>query len=190
MLERGHYHDGRLIVIAPALNAECQAAIARYRAELVSDDPGETRFQAVTLEDLTSRCRCRGRRYHRGTGDRALPRLRAGPSRSGRHLPAGRGHRLSRQPRRAPTQCQPTPRPGRGRYLAADRTRPCGQDRHRLGLCDLGLGCPGLGRASLSKLAAVRGRLSLAADRDRHFRADKPLSAYAEAAQANGAIAT
>ena len=26
----------------------------RYRAELVSDDPGETRFQAVTLEDLTS----------------------------------------------------------------------------------------------------------------------------------------
>jgi hypothetical protein len=29
--------------------------------------------------------------------------------------------------------------------------------------------------------------LSLAAARDRHFRADKPLSAYAEAAQANGA---
>ena len=43
--------------------------------------------------------------------------------------------------------------------------------------------------ASLSTLAAVRGRLSLAADRDRHFRADKPLSAY-PAAQANGAIAT
>jgi hypothetical protein len=54
MLERGHYHDGRLIVIAPASNAECQAAIARYRAELVSDDPGETRFQAVILEDLTA----------------------------------------------------------------------------------------------------------------------------------------
>jgi hypothetical protein len=36
------------------LNAECQAAIARYRAELVSDDPGETRFQAVILEDLTA----------------------------------------------------------------------------------------------------------------------------------------
>jgi hypothetical protein len=33
---------------------QCQAAIARYRAELVSDDTGETRFQAVTLEDLTS----------------------------------------------------------------------------------------------------------------------------------------
>jgi hypothetical protein len=54
MLERGRYHDGRLIVIAPALNAECQAAIARYRSQLVSDDPGETSLQAVTLEDLTA----------------------------------------------------------------------------------------------------------------------------------------
>jgi hypothetical protein len=54
MLERGHYHDGRLLVIAPAPNAECQAAIARYRFELISDDPAETRFQAVTLEDLTA----------------------------------------------------------------------------------------------------------------------------------------
>jgi PD-(D/E)XK nuclease superfamily len=54
MLERGHYHDGRLLVIAPALNAECQAAIARFRTELVSDDPAETRFQALTLEDLTT----------------------------------------------------------------------------------------------------------------------------------------
>ena len=54
MLERGRYQDGRLIVIAPALNAECQAAIARYRAELISDDPAETRFQTVTLEDLTT----------------------------------------------------------------------------------------------------------------------------------------
>ena len=54
MLERGRYHDGRLIVIAPAANAECQAAIARYRSELISDDPAETRFQTVTLEDLTT----------------------------------------------------------------------------------------------------------------------------------------
>jgi len=53
MLERGHYHAGRLLVIAPALNAECQAAITRYRAELISDDPAETRFQALTLEDFT-----------------------------------------------------------------------------------------------------------------------------------------
>ena len=54
MIERGRYHDGRLIVIAPALNAECQAALARYRSELISDDPAETRFQTVTLEDLTT----------------------------------------------------------------------------------------------------------------------------------------
>ena len=54
MLERGRYHDGRLIVIAPALNAECQAAIARYRSELISDDRAETRFQTLTLEDLTT----------------------------------------------------------------------------------------------------------------------------------------
>jgi hypothetical protein len=54
MLECGHYHDGRLLVIAPALNTECQAAIGRYRTELNSDDPAETRFQALTLEDVTA----------------------------------------------------------------------------------------------------------------------------------------
>src|SRR3954454_6617617 len=42
------------LVIAPALNAECQAAIMRFRTELISDDPAETRFQALTLEDLTT----------------------------------------------------------------------------------------------------------------------------------------
>jgi hypothetical protein len=36
----------------------------------------------------------------------------------------------------------------------------------------------------------VRGRLGLPVERDHHFTADKPLSAYAEAVQANGAIAT
>jgi PD-(D/E)XK nuclease superfamily len=54
MLECGHYQHGRLLVIAPTLNAECQAAITRYRTELISDDPAETRFQATTLEDLTT----------------------------------------------------------------------------------------------------------------------------------------
>ena len=54
MLERGLYEEGRLLVIAPTLNTECQAAIARYRAELISDDPAETRFQAVSLEDVTA----------------------------------------------------------------------------------------------------------------------------------------
>jgi hypothetical protein len=54
MLERGLYEEGRLLVIAPTLNTECQAAIARYRTELISDDPAETRFQATSLEDLTA----------------------------------------------------------------------------------------------------------------------------------------
>jgi len=52
MLERGHYQHGRLLVIAPALNAECQTAITRFRTELISDDPAETHFQTLTLEDL------------------------------------------------------------------------------------------------------------------------------------------
>jgi PD-(D/E)XK nuclease superfamily len=54
MLERGHYQDGRLLVIAPSLNAECQAAISRFRTELISSDLAETRFQALTLEDFTT----------------------------------------------------------------------------------------------------------------------------------------
>jgi DUF2958 family protein len=58
------------------------------------------------------------------------------------------------------------------------------------GLCDLGLGCPEVGYVSLAELATVRGKLGLPVERDCHFGADKPLSVYAEAAQANGAIAT
>jgi len=54
MLERGLYDAGRLIVIAPALSAECETAITRYRTELISVDPAETRFQAITLEDFTA----------------------------------------------------------------------------------------------------------------------------------------
>lgn len=54
MLANGLYEDGRLLVIAPALNAECQVAIARYQAELTSNDPAETRFQAITLEEFTN----------------------------------------------------------------------------------------------------------------------------------------
>ena len=60
MLKAGDYDDGRLLVIAPALNTECQAAIARYRNELISDDPAETRFQAITLEDLVTAIGCAG----------------------------------------------------------------------------------------------------------------------------------
>jgi len=60
MLKAGDYDDGRLLVIAPALNAECQTAITRYRTELISDDPAETRFQAITLEDITTAIGCAG----------------------------------------------------------------------------------------------------------------------------------
>ncbi|MFD1983310.1 DUF2958 domain-containing protein [Mesorhizobium newzealandense] len=56
------------------------------------------------------------------------------------------------------------------------------------GLCDLGLGCPELGSVSLSELSALRGRLGLPVERDRHFRANKPLSAYASDAQRLGRI--
>lgn len=58
------------------------------------------------------------------------------------------------------------------------------------GLCDLGLGFPELGSVSLAELSALRGRLGLPVERDRHFTATKPLSAYAsEAAKAGGTVA-
>jgi hypothetical protein len=60
MLQAGDCDDGRLLVIAPALNTECQTAITRYRHELISDDPAETRFQALTLEDLVTAIGCAG----------------------------------------------------------------------------------------------------------------------------------
>lgn len=56
------------------------------------------------------------------------------------------------------------------------------------GLCDLGLGCPELGSVRLSELQSVRGRFGLGIERDLHFRARFPLSVYARAAQAAGAI--
>lgn len=56
------------------------------------------------------------------------------------------------------------------------------------GLCDPGLGSPELGFVSLAELASLRGRLKLPIERDRHFIADRPLSAYAAAAQAAGRI--
>ncbi|MBX9932728.1 MAG: DUF2958 domain-containing protein [Methylobacterium sp.] len=56
------------------------------------------------------------------------------------------------------------------------------------GLCDPGLGAPELGYVSLAELAELRGRLGLPVERDRHFVANRPLSAYAAAAQAVGRI--
>lgn len=56
------------------------------------------------------------------------------------------------------------------------------------GLCDLGFGCPELGFASLSEIAAVRLPLGLGIERDLHSEATHPLSVYAQAARASGQI--
>jgi len=61
-----------------------------------------------------------------------------------------------------------------------------GDEDAAFGLCDLGLGCPEVGYVSLLELAAVRGRLGLPVECDRHFRPDKPLSAHARAALSTG----
>ena len=64
---------------------------------------------------------------------------------------------------------------------------PHDEDR-AFGLCDLGQGFPELGHVSLRALAAVRGPWGLAVERDRHFRGDRPLSAYAREARLAGRI--
>jgi hypothetical protein len=61
-------------------------------------------------------------------------------------------------------------------------------DDRAFGLCDLGMGFPELGYVRLTELAVVQGRLGLPVERDLHFVADKPLSAYAREAQLAGRI--
>ena len=56
------------------------------------------------------------------------------------------------------------------------------------GLCDLGLGSPELGYVSLTELRCVKGPLGLLIERDLHFVANRPLSAYADEARVNGRI--
>jgi hypothetical protein len=56
------------------------------------------------------------------------------------------------------------------------------------GLCDLGVGEPELGYVSLAELSAVRGKLGLPIERDRHFAANKTISAYAGEAREHGRI--
>ena len=51
------------------------------------------------------------------------------------------------------------------------------------GLCDLGLGCPELGSVSIPELKALRGRMGLPIERDRHFTATHALTVYADAAR-------
>lgn len=58
------------------------------------------------------------------------------------------------------------------------------------GLSDLGLGYPETSFLYLSEVAIVRGRLGLRVERDLHFKARKPLSAYALDAQQAGMIVT
>ena len=56
------------------------------------------------------------------------------------------------------------------------------------GLCDLGMGFPEFGTVSLSELASIRGPLGLGIERDLHFEADKPISAYIKEANRLGHI--
>lgn len=66
---------------------------------------------------------------------------------------------------------------------------PEDQDR-AFGLCDLGLGSPELGYVSLSEIAGLKGRMGLPVEIDRHFRAQHPISRYAEIARMAGRIVT
>jgi hypothetical protein len=50
------------------------------------------------------------------------------------------------------------------------------------------MGEPELGYVSLVEIAGVRGKLGLPVERDLHFEADKPLSAYGEEARARRRI--
>ena len=61
---------------------------------------------------------------------------------------------------------------------------------HAFGLCDLGQGFPELGYVSLAELQSVRGRLGLPVERDLHFTASKPISAYAREARLAERIVT
>lgn len=56
------------------------------------------------------------------------------------------------------------------------------------GLCDLGFGYPELGYVSLAEITELRGKLGLPVERDQHFVAVKPLSAYTDEARAAGRI--
>jgi hypothetical protein len=54
------------------------------------------------------------------------------------------------------------------------------------GLCDLGMGYPEFGTVSLTELAEYRSRIGLGIERDLHFTASKPISAYIEEASKLG----
>lgn len=56
------------------------------------------------------------------------------------------------------------------------------------GLADLGFGTPEVGSFSISELEAFKGPFGLGIERDLYFEAKYTLSAYAEAARAEGRI--
>lgn len=64
----------------------------------------------------------------------------------------------------------------------------CAPDGLAFGLCDMGFGTPELGYVSLDEVAAIRGPGGLHIEQDLHFKADKRLSGYAEAARVAGKI--
>lgn len=56
------------------------------------------------------------------------------------------------------------------------------------GLCDLGVGFPELGSVRISEMAALRIGAAPAIERDRHWQAQGPISAYARLAAEEGYI--
>lgn len=56
------------------------------------------------------------------------------------------------------------------------------------GLCDLGFGCPEMGSASLSEIAALSLSFGLSIERDLCFKGRFPLNIYADAARVAGSI--
>ena len=51
MVENGLYGQGRFVVIHPAQNSNCGAAVRAYRRHLASPDPAESGFDVRTLDD-------------------------------------------------------------------------------------------------------------------------------------------
>ena len=58
------------------------------------------------------------------------------------------------------------------------------------GLCDLGLGFAEYGTVRLSELHSLRGKLGLPVERDLHFKATAPISAYIDVSYPAGRIIT
>ena len=75
---------------------------------------------------------------------------------------------------------------GAATWLLTD-IRP-GRREIAFGLCDMGFGEPELGSVDLHELSALRGKLGLPIERDRHFGAHKTLGEYASDAFEHGRI--